>query len=88
MGYSREDSFYKRAITISCIKVKQLKYFYYKINCRDDGGVWDIKDVAYTESVDVLREEIKENLNPKYHPTLAELTEIPKYEFQVLVKYL
>ena len=88
MGYSREDSFYKRAITISCIKVKQLKYFYYKINCRDDSGVWDIKDVACIESMDALKEELEDNLNPKYHPTLAELTEIPKHEFQVLAKYL
>ena len=65
-----------------------MKYFYYKINCRDDGGVWDIKDVAYTESIDELKEEIEESLNPKYHHTLAELTEIPKDEFQVLAKYL
>ena len=65
-----------------------MRYFYYKINCRDDSGVWDIKDVASTESMDMLKEELEDNLNPKYYPTLAELTEIPKDEFQILAKYL
>ena len=65
-----------------------MKYFYYEIHFRDDTGVWDIKDVTFAKDKEMVKEEITEDLNSNFNPTLAKVVEIPKSEFIVLAKYL